>query len=194
MGRLNLVKRLDLLLEAIGRARKEIDNLVFLIAGPDWGELNSLKARVHQLGMDQEVQFLGPVSPERRNALMAAADFLTLTSHEESFGYSAVEAMFCGLPVIVTEGVGISQVVQQEEAGEVVSLEPQSISQAMLRLAQDRDLRQEMGRNASRGARRHFDIAEVCRKMALAYEDILLGRRSPELSWSDQPIQTVSGS
>jgi glycosyltransferase involved in cell wall biosynthesis len=191
IGRLAPVKRLDLLVDAAGLAKQQGVKLTLVIAGPDWGEAQKLQAAARRWGIDQEVRFWGPVSPEVRNQLLAASNFLALTSEEESFGYAAVEALFAGRPVILSEGVGIFREIEREEAGLVVPLNAEAIAQAIGELFHARAKLKVLGENAYRCARRHFAVEGVARKMALAYEDILLGRRSPALSWADQAPQAV---
>jgi glycosyltransferase involved in cell wall biosynthesis len=185
VGRLDPVKRVDLVIEAIGLAKGRGMEIFLLIAGPDWGELPRLQDLVAEKGLNGQVKFLGTVSPETRNCLLAASNFLALTSDEESFGYAAVEALFAGRPVVISPGVGISPVVAAEKAGIVVPQQPEAICQAIVNLARDQSLWMEMGKNARHCAGAHFEIMAVARKMGLAYEDILNHRRTPELAWSD---------
>jgi glycosyltransferase involved in cell wall biosynthesis len=78
------------------------------------------------------VQYLGPVGPERRNEVLGGAvALLHLISFEEPFGFSVVEAMACGTPVIthargsmpeiVCEGTNGFTVGSVEEAVAAVS-------------------------------------------------------------------------
>lgn len=185
VGRLDPVKRVDLLIDSLSLAKSRGVDITLWVAGPDWGELPKLRSMVEAQGLQNQVKFLGAVSPETRNVLLAASDFLALASEEESFGYAAVEALFAGRPVVLSEGVGISPVVAAQEAGIVVPLEAEAISRAFAKLAQDRGFLTQLGQNAQQCARQHFEIMAVAQKMALAYEDILYHRRSPELSWSE---------
>ncbi len=185
VGRLARVKHVDLLIDGLAEAKRRGTGINFIIAGPDWGEMEQLKAKVATLGMEQQVSFLGAVSPETRNSLLAAADFLALTSEEESFGYAAVEALFAGRPVLISEGVGICHEVAAEGAGLVVPLQVGAIAQAIEKLGRDKELLAQMGEKGYRCARKHFEIMGVSKKMLLAYEDILSHKRSAELFWSD---------
>ena len=185
VGRLALVKRIDLMIKALSQAKNRGILATLLIAGPDWGELAKLKSLVQKLGLDDQVRFLGPVPPETRDLLLAATDFLALTSEEESFGYAAVEALFARRPVIVSEGVGIAPIVAAEKAGLVIPLDEAAMSQAMETMARNQELMAQMGDNAFHCAGEHFDITAVSQKMARAYNDILTGKRSVGLSWSD---------
>lgn len=186
LGRLASVKALDLLLEAVSIVSSQYRNLLVLLAGPDAGAAPSLMKLVQDLGIEARVRFLGEIDPQERDLLFAASDLLTLVSTHENFGYAAVEAMVAGLPVLLSEHVGISREVLADGAGLVVPLKVDDIARALRELLADPDKLKDMGLAAADAARRRYGIKSVALKMATAYEDIITGRRSSGLSWSDE--------
>ncbi|MBD0337409.1 MAG: glycosyltransferase family 4 protein, partial [Cyanobacteria bacterium Co-bin13] len=98
VGRLDPTKGLETLLKAI----QLTDGTVHLaIAGkprrPDY--LNALKKQVKELGLEQQVTFLGHVSQPQQ--VYGASDLMVLPSQwPEPFGRSLIEAMTCGIPAI----------------------------------------------------------------------------------------------
>ncbi|MGA9753779.1 MAG: glycosyltransferase family 4 protein, partial [Desulfobaccales bacterium] len=111
---------------------------------------------------------------------------LVLTSEDENFGNAAVEAMLSGVPVLVSDHVGICREILADGAGVVVPIEVEAVAGALVKLLSDPEGLRVMGEAAVESARRRYDIDLVARQMATAYEDILVGRRSPGLSWSDE--------
>jgi len=187
LGRLHPRKGLSFLLEAFARAAASLPELVLVLAGPDGGEENKLKRDAKRLGVAGRVRFPGFISPEKRNLYLRAADLCALVTHPgENFGNAAVEAMLGGVPVLVSEHVGICREVAADGAGVVVPLSVEAISGALHNMLADPEGLGEMGRRAAESARRRYDIRVVAQMMADAYEDILTGRRSPGLGWSDQ--------
>jgi glycosyltransferase involved in cell wall biosynthesis len=184
-GRLDARKAPDLLLKGFALAAGRLPDTTLVFAGPDFGEEQNLKKLAVTLGISSQVLFIGYVPPERRSALLASADLLALTSPGENFGNAAAEAMLAGMPVLVSEHVGISREVAANGAGVVTSLEVEAISQALVDMLSNIDRLAAMGRVAATAARHRYDVKVVARQMSTAYEDILTGRRSPELSWSD---------
>jgi glycosyltransferase involved in cell wall biosynthesis len=186
-GRLNPRKGLDLLLPAFAEVQRTFANAVLILAGPDNGQETMLRNLALDLGIAEKVLFTGYVPPENRNYLLGAADLEVLATHPgENFGYVAVEAMLSGVPVLLSEHVGISREVAADGAGLVVPLEVAAIAGGIKNMLADPDKLQAMGQAAAVAARRRYDIRNVAKEMAAAYEDILTGRRSPGLFWSDR--------
>lgn len=74
------------------------------------------------------VTFLGPVGPERRAELLGGARaLLHLIDFDEPFGYSVIEAMACGTPVIATPRGSMPEIIRDRECGFLV----QDLAEAM---------------------------------------------------------------
>jgi glycosyltransferase involved in cell wall biosynthesis len=185
LGRLHAIKNLHLLIEAFHKYFSTDQNCALLIAGPDAGAESDLRKFAGSLGLNSRVRFLGQVDGEGRRKILAACDLFTLVSQDENFGNAAVEAMLAGVPVLLSEHVGICREVAADGAGVVVPLKVEAIAEALKRMLSDPEGLREMGRRAAESARRRYDIRVVAQMMATAYEDILTGRRSPGLGWSD---------
>ena len=70
--------------------------------------------------MADRVQFVGPVHGAEKWQLIRAADVFALPSYNENFGNAVLEAMACGVPVVVTPEVGLAGAVRDAGAGLVV--------------------------------------------------------------------------
>ena len=69
----------------------------------------------------EKVTYLGPVGPEARGALLGGARaLLHLISFEEPFGFSVVESMACGTPVIAFPRGSMPEIVRHGEGGYLV--------------------------------------------------------------------------
>jgi len=186
LGRLDPRKGLEVVIRALPPVLKQMSNVELVLAGPDFGVEASLREMVTEMGLSTKVRFLGYVPPARRNALFSTADVLVLATRPgENFGNAAVEAMFAGVPVLLSDNVGISLEVAADGSGLVVPLREEAVAAALLEMLGDGEKRIHMGQLAAAAARRRYDIDTVARQMIMAYEDILTGRRSPELEWRD---------
>ncbi len=185
LGRLNWVKAIDFLVKGFVKVSKKFSNAILVLAGPDGGEEANLKELVKDLGIVDKVIFLGPIDKEKRLKLFASTDILALVSWTENFGNAAVEAMAAGVPVLVSENVGICDAVSEDGAGLVVPVDEDAIAKALIQMLFDSERLKAMGKAAYESARKRYDIRVVAELMAKAYEDVLTGRRSPECNWED---------
>jgi glycosyltransferase involved in cell wall biosynthesis len=70
----------------------------------------------------ERVTYVGPVGPERRGALLGGARaLLHLVNFDEPFGFSVVEAMACGTPVIANARGSMLEIVRNGENGYLVA-------------------------------------------------------------------------
>ena len=69
----------------------------------------------------ERVRYLGPVGPDRRGYLLGGARaLLHLVNFDEPFGFSVVEAMACGTPVIASARGSMPEIVRDGESGFLV--------------------------------------------------------------------------
>jgi glycosyltransferase involved in cell wall biosynthesis len=68
--------------------------------------------RVAELGLGRQVLFTGFVSSDDARRLFARADLYVMPSVSEPFGISALEALDAGVPIIVSRGAGVREVVR----------------------------------------------------------------------------------
>lgn len=143
LGRLSAKKSPDLLLRAFAEAQKRAPAvpMTLVFAGPDEGGVKTrLEQLATQLGIRTNVQFAGPVFGEDKWAAYRDADVFVLPSQNENFGNTAAEAVAAGTPVIVTEQCGIAPLLANE-AGLVVRHDAAAISEALVRVLRDSELR-----------------------------------------------------
>ena len=85
--------------------------------GPYRGALERL---VVQSKLGSRVRFLGQVSPVHLADYYSAADMLVLVSSREGWPNVLLESMACGTPVIATRVGGIAEIVNSEDAGQLM--------------------------------------------------------------------------
>jgi alpha-1,3-rhamnosyl/mannosyltransferase len=111
MGTLSLRKNVGTLLEAYARLRARVpDAPPLVLAGPRTPESARWEARCDQPPLQNHVAITGYVDTERRLKLFADAVMLVLPSYEEGFGLPVLEAMACGVPVIVSSRGSLPEV------------------------------------------------------------------------------------
>jgi len=118
---------------------------------------------------------VGPVRDEKKWQTFAQADVFGLASYSENFGIAVLEAMACGLPVVVTPEVGLAATVAESGAGLVADGDPETFGRAIASLLADTDLRRRMGAAGRKVALERFSWASVAERMEDLYERLAAG-------------------
>lgn len=137
--------------------------------GPEWAPLDHDARR---LGVAEVVRFLGP--QERPGDWYRLLDAFALTSREDAFPLSALEAATAGVPVVTFDTGGMVEFVDDEVGAVVAYPDVAAMATALAALAGDEPRRAAMGEAAAARARaRHLtdvgapalwaDVAELLR-------------------------------
>ncbi len=135
IARLHQVKALPVLFKALAHIRKQGKAVVLDLAGDgDSDYVAILRREVYSLGLQENVVWHGQVDEAKKRELYAKATCFALLSHHENFGLAAAEAMGSGLPVVVSDQVGLAPDVVKFHAGIVVPVgDDAAAAQALLK-------------------------------------------------------------
>jgi D-inositol-3-phosphate glycosyltransferase len=121
VGRIEPLKGIDGLLYTMKIMIKQNPNInaCLLIVGGDISQISEIpSAELQRLnsireffGLKQWVKFVGRQTQKELPYYYNASDLVVMPSHYESFGMTALEAMACGTPVIMTNVTGISNLL-----------------------------------------------------------------------------------
>jgi len=121
----------------------------------------------------RNINILGWVEHDEYLRLLPNYDFLALPSKYETFGLAYVEAMGLGLPVIGTFGPAIPEIVKNNETGLLVEFgNIEQLSIALEKLANNLELRIELGKNAWEDVKNRFSPQIVLKKLEEVYYDL----------------------
>jgi glycosyltransferase involved in cell wall biosynthesis len=161
VGRLSAIKRCDRIIELAKLAEVQGQSIHFVIIGD--GDLRSeLEAKSQNL----PISFLGWQS--NSSQWLAISDIAILLSDNEAVPLAMIEAGLAGLPVIATNVGSMADVVIDGVNGILTSTKIGEIAAALVRLAEQPELRQEMGIAGQNLARRRFST----QAMISAHQDI----------------------
>lgn len=163
LGRLSPQKNHRLMLHAFRAALDRGISATLLIAGD--GELKEeLLSELRELELVDAVSLVGYI--ENVAPLLASSDVFVLSSNYEGLPISALEAMASGLPIISTDVGGMRDLISGN--GILVPKEDcHALSGAMVRLAQDHELRLAMGQCSERLVQPYSDDTAAEHYLAL---------------------------
>ncbi len=176
LGRLHERKGVQLLIPAFAEALKQSPDARLLIVGPDEGMLSALQAQVRDHQLAGHVVFTGMLTGEDRLAALAAADLFALPAVGEGFSMAVLEAMACGLPVLLTPGCHFPEVAEAG-AGIVVERTIAALRGALRDLLADRERLATMGRAARALVETRYTWPQIAAQLDAVYADVLAKKR-----------------
>ena len=134
LSRFHPVKGLDALVEAFLEpecSSRHPEWRLVLAGDGDRTYTTKLRDRVRRSRAEGRVLFTGWLEGELKKSALNGASMLALTSHHDSFGLCVLEALACGLPVLLSDHVGVAAEVRAAGAGWVTPLDQKALSGAL---------------------------------------------------------------
>ena len=157
VSRLVYGKGLECLLDAIPEIVKSIPDIGFFIAGEGQIE-EELTERAKKLGIDGRVTFVG--FSNDIPGFLAGMDITVLPSPDEGMSMFALESMASAVPIVVTTGTGLVDIITDMEDGVIVQRDdPKALAEGVIRLLKS-DYH-AIGRKAREVIRENFDTQRV---------------------------------
>jgi len=156
-------KRVDVSIRAMARAREQGADVSLVVCG-DGEQRPELEMLARHLGIADRVRFLGMRSDVPQ--VLAASDAFCHTAPFEPFGIVVLEAMATELPVLVPDSGGVREAVQDGVTGfKYLPLDREALAALMVRLAKNRDLRAQIGKNGRRAVEERFSVRRYARRL-----------------------------
>ena len=156
IGRVTQIKRPDRFLDVVAEIKSRGIDLHFIVAGA--GELLRYcqdRASAENL----PVTFLG--WREDIEVVLAAADFVLLTSENEGTPLSLIQAGMVGIPVVATNVGSTNEIVVNGETGLLTDLSIDQLANAVAKVATDRALRGKMGAAGKEYTMARYGVARL---------------------------------
>ena len=168
LGRIHPKKGCDLLIEAFAQTAHRDPLLRLVIAGPDErGWQSDLVSLAAQMGLGPRVTFTGPLYGDLKWGALRCAEVLALPSHTENFGITVVEALACGVPVLISNEVNIWREIDADGAGLVANADVTGMAGLLDRwLDLPPEVRYQMRENAVRSFAKRFELEHFAREFA----------------------------
>ncbi|MEV4276303.1 glycosyltransferase family 4 protein [Actinoplanes xinjiangensis] len=171
------LKGLPELIEAVAKLRADHDVELVVVgsARPDGPAARAIT----RLGLDDAVRFVSGISDGELADLFRSATVAAVPSRYEGFSLPAVEAMACGVPLVVTTAGALPEVTGPDGLASlhVPPGDPGALSAAIGRLLDDEALRRRLGAQGRERAVEHFTWRRTAIRTAEWYADAIAAHR-----------------
>jgi len=160
--------------------KSEFETWRLVIAGDGETEyIASLKRLTQVLGGNGKVLLTGWLGGAHKAAALREAALLALTSRQENFGLCVVEALACGVPVVVSDRVNLATEIENAGAGWVTTLEKTNLERVLAEALCDEGERRRRGLAGLDLVERQFSWSKVADELNLLYRSVV--RKAPAL-------------
>jgi L-malate glycosyltransferase len=162
---------LDIVLRAFAAARQEVPELrLFSSAGGGWTR-TEFDRLASELGLEPYM-VVQDVPAAELPSVNASADFAVTLADVDSSPASLLETMASGVPLVVGRAPSMEEWIQQGEGGEIVERrDVEAVTQAIVRLARDPELRRRYGERNLREV--HARFGEPTAQLERVYLEVL---------------------
>ena len=185
VGRLVPYKCADVVIEAIGKLDKEVQDKISLAIVGDGSERSNLEKQVQELNLAEIVNFVGWINQQETLKYYSNSDIFCFPSIREFGGAVVLEAMACGLPCIVANNGGIAEYVTEETGFKIEPISKEYLTQEVAEkiklLVQDEQLRKTMSLKSVERVQ-EFEWERKAQKIVQIYQDLIVAKRESSLN------------
>lgn len=169
--RLTEEKNLGFLVKSFAKIKQRYGDVKFMVVG-DGAVKKDLEKMAEDLRVGNNIIFTGLVDRTEIVGLYQASDIFVFASKTETQGLVAVEAMAAGDPVVAVKASGIEDMVKSGEDGFLTSESEEEFSGSVLKIANDKNLREKMSARAKINSER-FSVEPWVEKVVGLYQGLL---------------------
>lgn len=172
-GRIIEQKGLEYLIKAMPLVVKRMPTTKLLIIGTGT-DVKKLRKLAAKLKVGNSVIFYGSIAYNELNNVLRGCDVFAFPSIWEPFGIAILDAMASGLPVVASKEGGIPEIVENGKDGFLVEKKnSRQLAEALVKILEDKKLRDKMARNAERHAKTKFAWKKIARQTLALYKKVL---------------------
>ena len=190
VGRLDKIKNYACLIKAISVLATTYQKQPHLVLIGNGDERNKLEKLAESLDLKEHVTFLGIRYDV--NDLLPLMDIFALSSITEGTSVSLLEAQSCGIPAVVTDVGGNSNIIRPNENGFLCLPDNhEDLADKIAFMIDHRKKASEMGRKARVRIKQHFSLSSMIRQYERLYMELANGRASNELKKACRPCSKM---
>ena len=167
---------IEVIVRAIPGVRATFPDVLFILRdlSTDFEYREKIKNLIEELGVAEAVRLVGNVPPERIADYYRAADVMVSVPVSDSTPVSLLEAMACGVPVIVSDLPALREWIVNGENGLLVPVgDAETLASTILRLLRDGDLRNRCRQRNLELVRQRADQRRWMEKMEILYRELV---------------------
>ncbi|TAJ75809.1 MAG: glycosyltransferase family 4 protein [Gallionellaceae bacterium] len=181
VGRVAHEKNIGFLLKMLVLVRKEIADVLFVIAG-EGPARESLQHEAKELGINDNVMFIGYLDRHTElNSCYRSADIFVFSSRTETQGLVLLEAMAQGVPVVSTAELGTRDVLRDGLGVWVAKEELDDFSENVVQMFKDANARKDLGESGREYAH-GWSASKQAERMLGFYHSVLVPSELRELA------------
>jgi glycosyltransferase involved in cell wall biosynthesis len=174
VGRVAHEKNIGFLLQVVGRVRKEIPEVLLLIAGAGPAR-EGLEHESDKLGLSGNVMFIGYLDRHTElNSCYHSADIFVFSSRTETQGLVLLEAMAQGVPVVSTAEMGTRDVLREGAGVWIAEEELEDFSGKVIKMLVDHGARARLGETGREYAH-GWSAGKQAERMLNFYQSVIEG-------------------
>ena len=169
-GRLVYEKGIQHLIDAMPKIIANYNDVKLVISGKG-GMLEELKQKVSYLGIYDKVYFTGKLESRDLFKMYKCADVAVFPSTYEPFGLVAIEAMYGGIPTVVSDVGGLNEIITHGVDGmKSYAGNPNSIADSVLTLLYDHQLCDNITKNAKAKIKNIYNWTKIAQETYFVYQ------------------------
>ena len=192
LSRFDIIKNIPYAIRNLSGYMKSHDD-VFLIIGGDGEARRAIEHTISEYNLQNKVILLGFIKDIR--CFFSLINVYLNTSLGEAFGFSTVEAMKYGVPVVASNVYGNSDVIEDNNTGLLFSLDkPVSLVDKINVLKDDKKIYDCLTKNASESVKKRFDLNRTInetRELYLSFTPDVRKRRKMRIGINASKISDV---
>lgn len=148
VGRLDYQKGFDIAIKCLARIKDRIPRFVYKIVGGGDRVLNDLQNLTEELGIKENVEFLG--RQDNPYPYYKEAGIYLQPSRFEGFCITLAEAKLFGLPIVTTDFAGAREQIVNMETGIITECNEDKLSEALIELISSKELQEKFTSNLNK--------------------------------------------
>jgi glycosyltransferase involved in cell wall biosynthesis len=173
LSRIHPKKGLDYLIRALAKISSQFPFHLIIAGDGTEEDKQIIYELIDDFQLKDKTHFLGFVQGETKDLLLQGSSLFALTSHSENFGIAVIEAMAAGLPLLLTRGVALASIVEENDLGYIADLDEDSITECLKTFFDNRSDKGGMGHKNKKYVEKNFSWDIISKQVIALYESTL---------------------